>query len=217
MKILQAFNHKVLHMYTMTWIIETKHFQNLFLWVCNACKICKIGPRKSANCHKRIQIRQANEKEDLEVSILKNVSWPKRESLKSKTVGSNPGRAFVRNYCNNSDVNFNEWKWDICIDLQGCQMTYFPIWVNFGGSCNEWCLYIVWPFDPFYGLLVYFVAIWYISWLFGIFFQFGYGAPKKLCQRFLKTQNMWMSIIFYRMAIKVWWMSNKFWWMSITF
>jgi hypothetical protein len=31
------------------------------------------------------------------------------------------------------------------------------IWVNFGRSCNGRCRYIVWPFDIFYGNLVYFV------------------------------------------------------------
>jgi hypothetical protein len=39
-----------------------------------------------------------------------------------------------------------------------------PIWVNFGGSCNERCWYILWLFGIFYGQLVYFVAIWYILW-----------------------------------------------------
>jgi hypothetical protein len=29
---------------------------------------------------------------------------------------------------------------------------------------------ILWPFDLFCGHLVYFVAIWYILWLFGILF-----------------------------------------------
>jgi hypothetical protein len=26
-----------------------------------------------------------------------------------------------------------------------------PIWVNFGGSCNGRCWYILWPFGLFYG------------------------------------------------------------------
>jgi hypothetical protein len=45
-----------------------------------------------------------------------------------------------------------------------------PIWVNFGGSYNGRCLYIICPFGLFYGYLVYFVALWYILWLFGIYF-----------------------------------------------
>jgi hypothetical protein len=50
---------------------------------------------------------------------------------------------------------------------QGCQMVYFckpeiPIWVNFGGSCNGRCWYILWPFCQFYIHLIYFMAIWYI-------------------------------------------------------
>jgi hypothetical protein len=41
-----------------------------------------------------------------------------------------------------------------------------PIGVNFGGSCNIICWYILWsilrPFGIFYNHLVYFVVIWYI-------------------------------------------------------
>jgi hypothetical protein len=44
------------------------------------------------------------------------------------------------------------------------------IWVNFRGSCNRRCWYILRPFGLFYGHLPYFVDIWYISWLFGIYF-----------------------------------------------
>jgi hypothetical protein len=43
----------------------------------------------------------------------------------------------------------------------------FPIWVNFWGSCNGRCWRI-------YGHLVYFVAIWSILWLFGIFMVIWY-------------------------------------------
>jgi hypothetical protein len=63
---------------------------------------------------------------------------------------------------------------------QGCQMVCFQIkntkLVNFGGSCNGSCWYILWPFGLFYDNLVNFVAIWYILWLFGTFFPI---APKK--------------------------------------
>jgi hypothetical protein len=37
------------------------------------------------------------------------------------------------------------------------------IWVNFGGSWNKRCWYILCPFGIFYGHLPYFLAIWYIS------------------------------------------------------
>jgi hypothetical protein len=44
-----------------------------------------------------------------------------------------------------------------------------PIWINFGGPCDGRCWYILWPFGLFYGhlsilygLLVYFMVIWYI-------------------------------------------------------
>jgi hypothetical protein len=36
-----------------------------------------------------------------------------------------------------------------------------PIWVNFGGSCNEKSWYILWPFGLFYGHWKYLMAIWY--------------------------------------------------------
>jgi hypothetical protein len=57
----------------------------------------------------------------------------------------------------------------------------FPIWVNFGGSCNV---------GIFYGHLVDFTAIWYtyivvvwkIIWLFGIFFPFWYFVTIKIWQ-----------------------------------
>jgi hypothetical protein len=45
-------------------------------------------------------------------------------------------------------------------------MAYFktknPIWVNFGGTCNGRCWYILRPFGLFYGHLVYFMVIWCI-------------------------------------------------------
>jgi hypothetical protein len=44
------------------------------------------------------------------------------------------------------------------------------IWLNFGGSSNARCWYILWPLGLFYGPLVYFVTIWYILLLFGTFF-----------------------------------------------
>jgi hypothetical protein len=37
-----------------------------------------------------------------------------------------------------------------------------PIWVNFGGSCNGRCWYILWTFGLFCSHLVYFMVIWYI-------------------------------------------------------
>jgi hypothetical protein len=43
-----------------------------------------------------------------------------------------------------------------------------PSWVNFAGSCNGICWYILWTFGLFYGHLVYFMVIWYILWTFGI-------------------------------------------------
>jgi hypothetical protein len=51
-----------------------------------------------------------------------------------------------------------------------------PIWINFVGSCDGRCRYILWTFGLFYGHLVYFVAIWYNVWLFG---KFWYVVPIK--------------------------------------
>jgi hypothetical protein len=45
-----------------------------------------------------------------------------------------------------------------------------PNWENLGGSGKGRCLCILWPFSLFYGYLVYFMAIWYILWEFGVFF-----------------------------------------------
>jgi hypothetical protein len=41
-----------------------------------------------------------------------------------------------------------------------------PIWVNFGGSCDGRCWSIIWQLGLLFG---YFVAVWYILWLFYIF------------------------------------------------
>jgi hypothetical protein len=67
---------------------------------------------------------------------------------------------------------------------QGCQMACFTIEPKMGKFWRDlqrkmlvyfmaiW--YILWPFGIYcYGHLVYFVAIWYTSWLFGIFSCFG--------------------------------------------
>jgi hypothetical protein len=43
------------------------------------------------------------------------------------------------------------------------------IWVNFGGTCNRRCWYILFPFGLFYDHFVYFVVIWSILWSFGLF------------------------------------------------
>jgi hypothetical protein len=51
--------------------------------------------------------------------------------------------------------------------------------VNFGGFCNGRCWYILRQLGIFYGHLVYFVAIWYILWPFGIFFRFGMSNQEK--------------------------------------
>jgi hypothetical protein len=49
------------------------------------------------------------------------------------------------------------------------------IWVNFGGSCNGRCWYYI------YVHLVYFMAIWYILWPFGIFYGYLVFFPVLVC------------------------------------
>jgi hypothetical protein len=54
------------------------------------------------------------------------------------------------------------------------------ICVNFGGTCNVRCWYILWPFGLFYVDMVNFVAIFYI--LGCIFPPSWYAAPRKIWQ-----------------------------------
>jgi hypothetical protein len=37
-------------------------------------------------------------------------------------------------------------------------------WVNFGGSCNGRRWHILWTLGLFYGVLLYFIDIWYSLW-----------------------------------------------------
>jgi hypothetical protein len=53
------------------------------------------------------------------------------------------------------------------------------IWVNFGGSCNRRCWYMLWTLGPFYGLLLYFMDIWNSSSKFGIFIPVLVFCTKK--------------------------------------
>jgi hypothetical protein len=52
---------------------------------------------------------------------------------------------------------------------------------------------ILWQLGLLYGQTVYFVAIWYILWLFVIFFQFWYIVPIEIwqhCSEESKEQNL---------------------------
>jgi hypothetical protein len=67
-------------------------------------------------------------------------------------------------------------KWHLCETESLCHQirvarwyifkAKIPVWVNFLGSCNG-------RVGIFYGHLVYFTAVWYISRPFGIFWPFG--------------------------------------------
>jgi hypothetical protein len=55
------------------------------------------------------------------------------------------------------------------------------IWINFVGSCNGRCWYILWTLGPFYSLLLYFMGICYILWSFWyIFLALVFFAKKNL-------------------------------------
>jgi hypothetical protein len=64
--------------------------------------------------------------------------------------------------------------------------TKIPNWVNFGGSYNGTCWYILRSVDLFCSYLVhwmvYFMVIWCILWSFGTFFPFWYVASRKIWQ-----------------------------------
>jgi hypothetical protein len=62
-------------------------------------------------------------------------------------------------------------------------------WVNFGGSCNGRCWYILWTIGKFYSHLVNFVAIWYIVSRFGMLHQEKSGNPGALTLVFAVTKE----------------------------
>jgi hypothetical protein len=63
---------------------------------------------------------------------------------------------------------------------QGCQMAYFQNEKSqFGQFLGGLAMEDVGIFN---GHLVYFTAIWYILWLFGVFSPFWYVVPRKIWQ-----------------------------------
>jgi hypothetical protein len=50
------------------------------------------------------------------------------------------------------------------------------------GSCYGRYWYIIFPFGQISGYLVYFMALWYILWSFGIFSPFWYIVERKIWQ-----------------------------------
>jgi hypothetical protein len=61
----------------------------------------------------------------------------------------------------------------LCCHMVGIHMFFqskIQIWVNFGRPCNRRCWYCLWPICIFYSQMVYFMAIRYNLWSFGIFF-----------------------------------------------
>jgi hypothetical protein len=78
------------------------------------------------------------------------------------------------------------WHWS-----QGCQMVFsyqkIPICVNFGGSSNGKCWYILCTFGQFSGHLVYFMSSWYIFPRLVHFYPFWYVVPRPIWQPWLKS------------------------------
>jgi hypothetical protein len=50
------------------------------------------------------------------------------------------------------------------------------------GACNGRGWFTLRPFGIYYSRLVYFIPIWYIFWLFGIFFPFWYVLARNIWQ-----------------------------------
>jgi hypothetical protein len=58
------------------------------------------------------------------------------------------------------------------------------------GLAMERCCYIQWPFGLFYCHLIYFVVIWYNSWLFGTFFPILVCYAKKNLATLIMAQAL---------------------------
>jgi hypothetical protein len=75
------------------------------------------------------------------------------------------------------------------------------IWVNFGGSWNGRWWYILWTLGPFYGLLLYFMDIWFIVRgnlvyfsRFGTLYQEKSGNPGAVSNgRIESTERFWVA------------------------
>jgi hypothetical protein len=72
----------------------------------------------------------------------------------------------------------------VCGLKHGSQMEYFQTKNN---NLGRFWVDLQWPFGLFYGHLEYFVALWYILWLFGIFSQFWHVVPRKVWQPWSQT------------------------------
>jgi hypothetical protein len=59
------------------------------------------------------------------------------------------------------------------------------IWVNFGGSWNGRCWYVLWTLRPFYSLLLYFMDILYSLFNLLYIYRFGILYQEKIWQPWL--------------------------------
>jgi hypothetical protein len=84
-------------------------------------------------------------------------------------------------------------QWKVYIRVARWQIfkPKIPIWVNFKWSCNERWWFI-------YGHLVYFTAIWYISWPLGIFSGYLVIFPVLVCY----TKKNLATLVYIRRAEK---------------
>jgi hypothetical protein len=100
------------------------------------------------------------------------------------------------------DAMISQWAWQIYPEVKttrwryqlGCQMVYFQTKNhNLGkfwrGSCNGRHWYILSQFGHFSGDLVYFRALMYILWSFGINSPFWYIVSRKIWQPWLPDRS----------------------------
>jgi hypothetical protein len=81
-------------------------------------------------------------------------------------------KGFLQNVCPVSAISENMSK-------QACQAAYFQTNLGKFWRVMQWTMLVYFlPFSLFYGHLVYFVAVWYVLWLFGITFPFWYFVPR---------------------------------------
>jgi hypothetical protein len=100
------------------------------------------------------------------------------------TYFSNKNEILIKNLCYVPEFVHMYFFLHECMS-NSCQMVCFKpkiqIWVNFGGSCNGRCRYILWT-------LGHFRSFCYILWTVGIvcgnlvFFPFWYFVPRKIWQ-----------------------------------
>jgi hypothetical protein len=72
-----------------------------------------------------------------------------------------------------------------------------PIWINFGGSYNWRCWYILWPLGLFYGRLVFLCHLWwFVTYFshFGMLYREKSGNPTEMpLQLAIHLNGFWLT------------------------